>query len=87
MLKRRLAGDTTPQEAKAVVDDMTALAEREVANAGAAIPVVRADSRLGWEPSMGYFTDEAHLRWKIEHVRRVVDEELPAFRRSLEPGA
>ena len=35
------------------------------------------DSRLGWEPSMEYTTDRAHLEWKLEQLRRVVEEELP----------
>ncbi|HJR51952.1 MAG TPA: hypothetical protein VJ794_12645 [Gemmatimonadales bacterium] len=83
MLERRLFGDgeVQPHEAQALLDEMAALAEREIANAEAAIPLVQADSRLGWEPTMGYLTDEAHLRWKIAHVRRVLDEEIPQYRR------
>ena len=39
--------------------------------------IVMVDSRLGWEPSMEYMTDRAHLEWKLEQLRRVVEEELP----------
>ena len=38
------------------------------------------DSRLGWEPSMEYMADGAHLRWKMDQVRHVIDVELPAYR-------
>jgi len=58
----------------------------ENANAAAAIPLVRADSRLGWEPTMGYLTDEPHLRWKIANGRRLLERELPRFRRTLVPA-
>jgi hypothetical protein len=64
----------------AIVDEMVALAEAEIANAEATIPLVDADSRLGWEPSMEYMCDRAHLEWKISQVREVIDEQLPALR-------
>lgn len=84
LLKRRVLGGPAAGEAMALLGEMAELAEREIANAAAAIPLVRADSRLGWEPTMGYLTDEAHLRWKIAHVRRVLEHEIPRYRRSLE---
>ena len=60
-----------------------ALGEQEIAIAEATIPLVEADSRLGWEPSMEYLGDAAHLRWKIEQARRVLTHELlPTGRRS-----
>jgi hypothetical protein len=89
-LKQRVFGagasPAAAGEVPALLEEMAALAEREIANAEAAIPLVRADSRLGWEPSMDYMTDEAHLRWKIAHVRRVLDHEIPTYRRSLALG-
>ena len=63
-----------------VLDRMQELAEAEIANATAAIPLVELDSRLGWEPSMEYMTDRAHLEWKIAQAPRVLDEEIPARR-------
>jgi hypothetical protein len=62
---------------------MAALAQRAIRNAEAAIPLVAADSRLGWEPSMEYMTDAAHLEWKIRQVRKVLETSLPAFRNNL----
>ncbi|NLF18414.1 MAG: hypothetical protein GX595_14350 [Lentisphaerae bacterium] len=67
----------------AALDAMTALAQAEIANAREAIPLVEADSRLGWEPSMEYMTDREHLEWKIRQVYQVIDEAIPAYRRSL----
>ena len=63
---------------------MTALAREEIANAEATIPLVEADSRLGWEPSMEYMTDRAHLEWKIERCRRTVDVVIPGMRKGTQ---
>ncbi len=81
-LKERLLAETDPTARAVLVEEMTRLGEAEIANAQAAIPLVDADSRLGWEPSMEYMTDRAHLEWKIAQMRHVLDEELPAFRPS-----
>ena len=40
---------------------------------------VLADSRLGWEASMGYYGGRDQLRWKLERMRKlygIVDEEV-----------
>ena len=80
LLRRELDKATEAVDSESVLDRMTALAEAEIANAAAAIPLVDFDSRLGWEPSMEYMADRAHLEWKIAQVRRVVDQEIPACR-------
>lgn len=82
-LKDRLLSGREPENNEALLAEMVAVAEKEIANAEATIPLVEADSRLGWEPSMEYMTDVEHLHWKINQVRSVLDNELPAFRQSL----
>jgi hypothetical protein len=83
-LRQRLFGEAGRAVARALLDEMTALAEREIANAAAMIPVVAADSRLGWEPTMDYVCSPDHLRWKIVQVRHVIDHEIPAYRAALD---
>ncbi len=78
LLKQRLEDE--PEQAEAILDEMVALGEAEIANAEASIPLVEADSRLGWEPSMEYMCDREHLDWKIETVRKVIDEGIPNYR-------
>ena len=56
---------------------MVALGQAEIKNAEATIPLVQADSCLGWEPSMEYIGSEYHLRWKIKQVRQVLEYEIP----------
>lgn len=82
-LKQRLLETTDGAEADRIIADLKALGEAELANAAACIPLVEADSRLGWEPSMEYMTDREHLEWKIAQMRRVLDDELPTYRRTL----
>lgn len=45
-------------------------AKREYANAKAALELVEADSRLGWEPSMEYVGGPDQIRWKLERMRQ-----------------
>ena len=61
-----------------------AIGRAEIANAEATIPLVQADSRLGWEPSMEYIGSEYHLRWKIRQLRQVLEQEIPRYERGLQ---
>lgn len=78
-LKQQLLAATEEAQVDSLKAQLTALGEAEIANAQGAIPLVEADSRLGWEPSMEYMCDREHLEWKIAQVRRVLNEELPAW--------
>ena len=82
-LKQALLAEKDPIQAQTVAADLIQLGEAEIANAREAIPLVEADSRLGWEPSMEYMTDRAHLEWKIGQLRLVLDQEIPAYLDSL----
>ena len=70
---------TEKEEMRRWVDEMIALAEAEIQNAEATIPLAEADSRLGWEPSMEYIGGPRHLRWKIKQTRQVIDNELKFY--------
>ena len=83
ILKQQVLAEKQPEKANALLDEMVRLGEAEIANAQAALPLVEADSRLGWEPSMEYMCDPAHLQWKIAQLRRVLDVEIPEFRGTL----
>jgi hypothetical protein len=77
LLSEALRAATDPQGAQDVAAQMRLIGAAEIANAEATIPLVEADSRLGWEPSMEYMTDRAHLEWKIAQLRQVLEGELP----------
>lgn len=67
-----------------IMDDMEELLRAEIKNAKETIPLVEADSALGFEPSMLYMTDRRHLEWKIRQVNYVLETELPRFRRNIQ---
>jgi len=54
--------------------EMKAIAADEIRNAQNTIPYVEFDSRLGFEPSMEYMTDRAHIEWKIGIVEKALNE-------------
>lgn len=83
-LKRKLQVEADSKLAGKILDEMEAIAQAEIDNAVATIPLVEADSRLGWAPEMGYRTDAEKIEWKIKQVARVLEEEIPKYRRILE---
>ena len=52
---------------------MAEVAKNEIENAKNTIPLVERDSRLGFEPSMEYMCDKAHLEWKIFHTEKAIN--------------
>jgi hypothetical protein len=56
------------KKANELIDKMEEILLRERENVLDTIPVVKLDSRLGWEPSMEYTTDEKGLRWKLRQL-------------------
>lgn len=64
--KLNITGDA--QKMLDIIDDMEKLLIEERENVENTIPVVEADSRLGWEPSMEYMGDEKCLRWKLRQL-------------------
>ena len=57
-------------------DEVLAWAKKEYANAKAALPLVEADSRLGWEPSMEYVGGAEQVRWKLNRMVETYGEEV-----------
>ena len=77
-LKRSFDG-VSAEENNRMLDELTAICLREFENAKATIPLVEFDSRLGYEPSMEYMCDAAHLEWKINLLREVIEKEIPSL--------
>ena len=79
LVKLLIAG--TRENAAKILDGLEEilLAERE--NVEATIPLVRADSRLGWEPSMDYTTNEECLNWKLKQIEAELTYRIPLMRK------
>ena len=84
VLKSDLRSARTKEELKTIIDELEKILVAERKNAENTIPLVQMDSRLGWEPSMEYMTDEEHLLWKIRQVDYVLDYEIAGERKALE---
>ncbi|MBE6568318.1 MAG: hypothetical protein E7657_06640 [Ruminococcaceae bacterium] len=67
-----------------ILNEMEALLRKERKNAEDTIPLVEADSALGYEPSMHYLCDKEHLEWKLRHTDYVLSIELSELRSAVE---
>ncbi len=82
ILRRKLDLAGTTAEVADLLVEIEALLLKERKNAEDTIPLVQVDSRLGWEPSMEYTTDEAALRWKLRQVDYELNHTLAMYRKS-----
>lgn len=80
MQKISIAG--TKDNAEALLNEAEQILLSERKNVCETIPLVQVDSRLGWEPSMEYTTDEKSLRWKLRQLDYELNFNLPTYRKS-----
>ena len=67
----------------ALLDRIEEIAHEEIANVEDTFDAVRADSRIGWEPSMEYVCDEWHLDWKLRQMESML-RETAAYRKMIQ---
>ena len=79
----RMNVEPTKEGLSKIYDEMEELLLAEIKTVEATIPLVEADSRLGWEPRMGYLADRWHLEWKIRQVRHVIENDIGEYRRCI----
>ena len=77
--RKQLLLEAHGEERNRLVDEMIEICRSEEANAKSSIPLVEFDSMLGYEPSMEYMSDRAHIEWKLDLLRDVIDKELPSY--------
>jgi len=82
-LRNRLRASENCELSAKIAEEMEALIKAEITNAENTIPLVEADSRLGWEPSMEYMTDKEHIEWKIRFEKYILDFELPRIKKVI----
>ncbi len=71
------------KEVKSIIDGIRKLGAQEIKNAEKALKIVDKDSALGYEPSMGYGGDRAHIEWKIRQVNHMMTHELGIYEQGL----
>ena len=77
--RKKSLAEADAEEYNRLLDEMTDICKRELENAKATIPLVEFDSALGYEPSMEYMCDAAHIEWKINLLREVIEKEIPSL--------
>lgn len=71
----------------AVLDEMEAIARREIEISTALIPITTRDTRIGYHSEAhGYKIFPEKLRWRIGEVETVLREEFPAVRQRIAEG-
>ncbi len=81
-LQRLLVADQLV-DSERLLDELVTIAESEFQNSTQSLVPLSRDSRLGWAPDMGYIGGPEQVQWKLAHLRRVLDHEIPAYRRGL----
>ena len=76
----RLMIESDRKKAAALLEEADAVIAAERANVERALPIVRRDSRLGWDPRMEYVCDPARLEWKLRLLDYVQHTELVRIR-------
>ena len=79
----RLQSASHPGELKKELDVIDRLLADEKANVLDTFDVVEFDSRLGWEPRMGYVCDSWHLNWKLRQLA-ISQEEVRQYRQMID---
>lgn len=83
ILDSRMRATGDPEELLSIADDIEAVLRENREVVLDTIPLVEADSALGYEPSMHYMTDKWHLDWKLRHTDYVLNTELRELREAV----
>ena len=83
ILRQKLFIAATNKEVKDIIASIRKLGASEIKNAEKALKIVDKDSSLGYEPSMGYGGDRAHIEWKIRQVNHMMNYELGIYEKGL----
>ena len=83
IFRQRLFIAGSNKEVKSIIDGIRKLGAAEIKNAEKALKIVDKDSALGFEPSMGYGGDRAHIEWKIRQVNHMMTYELGIYENGL----
>ena len=71
------------EEATKLIGKIEKIVKKERKNVLDAIPIVSADSRLGWDPRMSYVADKARLEWKLKLFDYVENTEIHGYKRAI----
>lgn len=82
IIKQKLLVAKTSENADKLIKEMEEILNAEKRNVLDTIPIVQADSRLGWEASMEYTTDVKGLEWKLRQLDCELNFRLADYKKS-----
>ncbi|MBQ7039439.1 MAG: hypothetical protein IJN39_02620, partial [Clostridia bacterium] len=83
-LKCRLRTEKDKEVISGIFNEFLKIAENELENAQKTIPLLEADSRLGWEPKMEYLGGKENVEWKIMQLKYTISTDIPNYRKCFE---
>jgi len=83
LIVSRLQIAEEPEQVEQLLEQAYSLLQEEYDNVLAAIPCVKLDSRLGWEPRQEYRCNEDQLLWKLRQIDYVRNTELRSYQNSI----
>lgn len=83
VLNKKLEVEHNVKTANKLLDEMCEIIRKERKNVEETLPLVERDSRLGWEPSMDYICDPAHIHWKLRQLDNLENNTLRMYRKSV----
>lgn len=86
LIRKKLSIAETREEVIELLEQARELGKAEIENAKSSIPLVEYDSALGYEVSMGYGCDKAHIEWKIKQVQYMMNVEIGIYENSINYG-
>ncbi len=77
--RRKLFAESNPERLNRIALKMKSITLKELENAEKTIPLVKKDSSIGFEASMGYVCDEESILWKIKQTNLMLNNELRIY--------
>ena len=85
-LRERMVHETTARQIE-TLQEMRQIVETELKNDAELIVLCQADSRLGFHSEAeGYKYFPAKIRWRMDYLHGLLDQEFPAFERAITGG-
>ena len=86
LVRQKLKIAESKEEMLSLLNKAKELGLNEIENAKKSIPLVEYDSSIGYEVSMGYACDKAHIEWKIRQVEFMVNKEIAMYENYFKTG-
>ena len=86
LVRQKLKIAESKEEMLSLLNQAKELGLKEIENAKKSIPLVEYDSSIGYEVSMGYACDKAHIEWKIRQVEFMVNKEIAMYENYFKTG-